>query len=110
MLVEIRLPRTPGQRSHYEKFVRRANDWAIVAVATVGGRIAMANMGNRPLRALAAERALAAGATIADAAELAAEGTEPMQDMHADREFRQHLARVLSRRSLAAVTEPAQPG
>ena len=102
MLVEIRLPRTGTGGWHYEKFVRRANDWAIVAVATVAGRVALANMGSTPLRAAATEAALAGGASPADAAALAAEGTTPTEDMHADREYRQHLARVLTRRSLVA--------
>jgi carbon-monoxide dehydrogenase medium subunit len=102
MLVEIRVPRTGRAGWHYEKFTRRANDWAIVAVATVAGRVALANMGNRPLRAAATEQALQSGASISDAAGLAAEGTEPVQDMHADHEYRRHLARVLTRRSLEA--------
>jgi aerobic carbon-monoxide dehydrogenase medium subunit len=102
ILVEIRVPRTGPTGWHYEKFTRRANDWAIVAVATVAGRVALANMGNRPLRAARTEAALASGASIEQAAELAADGTEPVQDMHADAEYRRHLARVLTRRSLAA--------
>jgi aerobic carbon-monoxide dehydrogenase medium subunit len=102
LLVEIRIPRTGPGGWHYEKFVRRANDWAIVAVATVAGRVALASMGSKPLRAAATEQALSQGASIADAAGLAAEGTEPMTDMHADREYRSHLARVLTRRSLEA--------
>jgi carbon-monoxide dehydrogenase medium subunit len=102
LLVEIRVPRTGPTGAHYEKFTRRANDWAIVAVATVAGRVALANMGGRPLRATATEQALAGGASIEDAAALAAEGTEPVQDMHADPDYRRHLARVLTRRSLTA--------
>jgi carbon-monoxide dehydrogenase medium subunit len=101
LLTEIRVPR--GRVNwHYEKFVRRANDWAIVGVATAGGRIAFANMGSTPLRAVAAEQAFAAGAPADEAAELAAEGTSPVADMHADQDYRRHLARVLTRRSLLA--------
>ncbi len=44
--------------------------------------------------AAAAEQALAGGASVADAAALAAEGTDPAEDIHADRAYRQHLARV----------------
>ena len=84
----------------YQKFVRRANDWANVGVAASGGRIALANMGPVPLRATAAEQALAEGASVADAAGLAAEGADPAADIHADRAYRQHLARVLTRRAL----------
>ncbi len=102
MLIEIRVPRTGASGAHYEKFTRRANDWAIVGVATVAGRVALANMGSTPLRATAVEAALAEGATIADAAQLAADGTAPVEDMNADAEFRKHLARVLTRRALAA--------
>jgi carbon-monoxide dehydrogenase medium subunit len=102
ILVEVRIPRTGPTGWHYEKFTRRANDWAIVAVATVAGRVALANMGSTPIRATATEVSLAGGASIAEAADLAADGTEPTEDMHADREYRQHLARVLTRRALTA--------
>jgi carbon-monoxide dehydrogenase medium subunit len=102
MLVELRVPRTGPTGAHYEKFTRRANDWAIVAVATVAGRVAMANMGGAPLRAEATEAALADGASIEDAAALAAEGTTPVEDMHADAGYRRHLATVLTRRALVA--------
>jgi carbon-monoxide dehydrogenase medium subunit len=96
----VRVPRWPGVGWGYQKFVRRANDWAIVGVAAVNGRIALANMGPVPLRARSAEEALAGGSSVAEAAALAAEGTEPAEDIHADREYRQHLARVLTRRAL----------
>jgi aerobic carbon-monoxide dehydrogenase medium subunit len=101
VLVEVRVRRRPGIGWGYEKFVRRANDWAIVGVATLAGRIALANMGPTPLRASSAEAALADGASIEDAAALAADGTEPVSDLHADPEYRRHLARVLTRRALA---------
>ena len=100
LLTAVRVPRRPGAGWGYQKFVRRANDWAIVGAATVAGRIALANMGAVPVRARAAEEALAGGASPAEAAGLAADGTEPGEDIHADRAFRQHLARVLTRRAL----------
>jgi aerobic carbon-monoxide dehydrogenase medium subunit len=100
LLTAVRIPRRPGVGWGYQKFVRRANDWAIVGVAAVDGRIALANMGPKPLRAIAAEEALAAGASAAEAAALAADGTSPGEDIHADREYRRHLARVLTRRAL----------
>ena len=100
LLTAVRIPRRPGVPWGYQKFVRRANDWAIVGVAAIGGRIALANMGQKPLRATAAEEAVAAGASPAEAANLAAEGTSPGEDIHADREYRRHLARVLTRRAL----------
>ncbi len=100
LLTAVRVPRAPGAAWGYQKFVRRAIDWAIVGVAATGGRIALANMGPVPLRAAAAENALASGAGAAQAAELAADGTEPTSDLHADAEYRRHLARVLTRRAL----------
>jgi carbon-monoxide dehydrogenase medium subunit len=107
MIVEVRMPLRPGRPWGYEKFTRRANDWAIVGVAAVGGRVALANMGPRPVRAVSTEQALASGASAGDAAALAAEEAEPGEDMHADPPYRQHLARVLTRRALIAAGVPA---
>jgi carbon-monoxide dehydrogenase medium subunit len=107
MIVEVRMPVRPGQPWGYQKFTRRANDWAIVGVATVGGRVALANMGPAPVRALATERAVAAGAGAVEAARLAAEEADPGEDMHADAAYRRHLARVLSQRALIAAGVPA---
>ena len=100
LLVEVRVPRLPGVGWAYEKFTRRANDWAIVGVAAVDGRVALVNMGETPLRASATEQALAGGASPAEAAQAAAEGTSPVADMHADQDFRRHLVRVLTERAL----------
>lgn len=100
LLASVRVPCRPDAAWGYQKFVRRANDWAIVGVAAVNGRIALANMGPTPVRARAAEQALANGASPSEAAQLAAEGTSPGEDIHADRAYREHLARVLTRRAL----------
>jgi aerobic carbon-monoxide dehydrogenase medium subunit len=100
LLTAVRVPRQPGAAWGYQKFVRRSNDWAIVGVAAIDGRVALANMGATPLRARGVEEALAGGASPAEAAEHAAEGTSPGEDIHADRAYRQHLARVLTRRAL----------
>jgi carbon-monoxide dehydrogenase medium subunit len=56
-----------------------------------------------PLRARGVEEALAAGASPAEAAGLAADGTEPPSDTSASAEYRAHLARVLVRRALEAL-------
>ena len=53
-----------------------------------------------PLRATTAERALADGASIEDAAARAADGTSPFDDVNASTAYREHLARVLTRRAL----------
>ncbi len=100
LVVELRVPRTGALGWGYEKFTRRANDWPIVAAAAVDGRVALAHMGGAVLRATATEEALAAGASIAEAAALADQGTSPVADMHADADYRRHLARLLTRRAL----------
>jgi aerobic carbon-monoxide dehydrogenase medium subunit len=104
ILSAIRVPRVGGRGWGYQKFVRRANDWAIVGVAACDGRVALASMGGTPLRAHATEDALRSGATVPDAAALAAVGTYPGADFHADADFREHLARVLTRRALEGRT------
>ena len=110
MLVEVRVPKLGSSTgSAYVKMSRRAQDWATVAVAAVVERsngsiakaaIGLTNMGGTPLRASAAEEAIAGGASIEDAAALAADGAEPSSDLTASAEFRRHLARVLTRRAL----------
>ena len=105
MLTEIRVPKLGDAGFAYEKFNRRAQDWAIVgAVAVRNGatRVALVNMGSTPMRAAGVEAALAGGASAADAAEHAAEGTEAPADLNATPEYREHLARVLVRRALEA--------
>jgi len=98
VLTEIRVP-TGAPRFAFRKFRARAADWAVVGVAAASGpagvRIGLVNMGATPLRALQAEAAVAAGLPAADAARLAAEGTEPREDLGATASFRRHLARVL---------------
>jgi carbon-monoxide dehydrogenase medium subunit len=100
VVVELRVPRTGAAGWGYEKFTRRENDWPIVAAAAVQGRVALANMAGSVVRATATEEALARGASIAEAAALADQGLEPSADMHADAEYRRHLARLLTRRAL----------
>ncbi|MGY1855334.1 FAD binding domain-containing protein [Modestobacter sp. SYSU DS0290] len=100
LVVELRVPRTGTAGWGYQKFTRRENDWPIVAAAAVQGRVALANMAGAVVRATATEEALAAGASIAEAAELADQGLSPSADMHADADYRRHLARLLTRRAL----------
>ncbi len=113
VLTGIRLPALEGYGFGFEKFNRRAEDWAMVGVsalvrATDGTcedvRIGLTHMGSTPLRATAAEEALRGASlspeSIASAAEQAAEGTEPPADLNATADYKRHLARVLCRRAL----------
>jgi carbon-monoxide dehydrogenase medium subunit len=106
LLTEIRVPKSGPSGFAYEKFQRRAQDWAIVGAVAAringGTHVALVNMAQTPVRASAVESALEAGASPADAAEHAAEGTEPPADLNASVEYREHLARVLTRRALEA--------
>jgi aerobic carbon-monoxide dehydrogenase medium subunit len=115
VLTEVSLPSFEGWGFGYEKFTRRAEDWAMVGVCALvkvadgsceDVRIGLTNMGSTPLRASAAEEALRGGPVdrerIAAAAEHAADGTDPPGDLNASPDYKRHLARVLSRRALEA--------
>lgn len=107
MITEVRVPKRPGTSWNYQKFNRRAIDWAVVGVAAVMGNgsggqpgVALVNMGSTSIRAGATEEALAQGATAADAAQLADADTEPPDDLNGSPEYRRHLVKVLTRRAL----------
>lgn len=113
ILTEVRVPKHTGWGAHYEKFVRVAHQWPIVAVGAAvraeGGtiaeaRIGLTNMGSTPLRARGVEEALAGAAAtedgVAAAAARAAEGTNPPSDLNGDADYRRHLAGVLTRRAV----------
>jgi aerobic carbon-monoxide dehydrogenase medium subunit len=115
VLVEVRVPKQDGWGYHYEKFHRTAQAWPLVAVAalvqrsngSIGqARVGLANMGPTPVRAAATEAALAgadaSAAAIAAAAEHAADEASPTTDLHADADYRRHLAKVLTRRAVSA--------
>jgi aerobic carbon-monoxide dehydrogenase medium subunit len=113
VLTEVHVNALDGWGHAYQKFNRRSEDWAMVAVCAVvkstGGtcedvRVGLTNMGSVPLRATAVEEALRGQAlsaeNIAKAAEQAAEGTNPPADLNATADYKRHLARVLTRRAL----------
>ena len=106
MLTEIRVPKMNGAGWSFQKFNRRAQDWAIVGVAawkrgTESG-VGLVNMGSTPILATAVSTAIANGASITDAANLAADNAEPQADLNASIEYRTHLAKTLVRRALQA--------
>ena len=107
ILLEIRVPRTPPSVA-YVKTEQKASGFALTGVAVVvtgrTARVAVTGVAAKPYRATAVEQALAADALtperIARAASHAADGVEPLGDIHASPEFRAHLARVNTRRAL----------
>jgi len=114
LLVEVRVPKLEGQWGvAYEKFNRTAQSWAIVGAAAAirrengsiaEARIGLTNMGSVPVRAGTVEAALAgapaeAGA-VAEAAAHAADGTSAPSDLSGQADYREHLARVLTRRAV----------
>ena len=104
MLTEIRVPKMNGAGWSFQKFNRRAQDWAIVGVAAWRrgneSGVGLVNMGSVPVLATSVAAAIAGGASVADAAALANEQAEPQSDNNATSEYREHLARVLVRRAL----------
>ncbi len=100
LLTEIRIPRPHMTGWSFQKFTKRAIDWAIVGVAVQGHNVALVNMGQTPARASAVERALASGAGPRDAAAHAADESSAPDDLNAGRGYREHLARVLVARAL----------
>ena len=113
VLTEVRIPAYDGWGYSYQKFNRRSEDWAMVAVSALvrkngdvveDVRIGLTNMASVPLRADGVEAALrgqpATAENIARAAEQASEGTDPPADLNASSEYKRHLARVLTRRAI----------
>jgi aerobic carbon-monoxide dehydrogenase medium subunit len=113
VLTEVRFPALDGYGFGYQKFNRRSEDWAMVAVSAVvkqtdgtctDVRVGLTHMGVVPLRARAVEEALRGQSlsreSIVRAAEQAADGTEPPADLNASADYKRHLARVLCRRAL----------
>ena len=115
ILTAVRIPKLgPGWGYRYEKFHRTAQSWATVGVAALArrdngsvaeARIGLTNMGTIPVRARAAEDAVAGAeasrGALRAAADRADEGTQPPADLHGAADYRRHLARVLTGRALA---------
>ena len=122
ILTQIRVP-APGERSGgaYVKLERKVGDYAVAGSAvqlTLGddGSVAQAgigltNLGMAPIRAAAAEEALVGNtpddATIAAAAQLAAEAAEPVADRRGSVEYKTNMARVLTGRAIRKALERA---
>lgn len=114
LLLEARLPLLPPEtRFGFYEFSRRAGDYALaMALVTfrlqdgviVAPRIGIGGAEARPRRMAAAEAVLAGRRPDTEsfraAAEAAADAVEPMEDIHADAEFRLDLVRAVTRRAL----------
>ena len=122
LLVELVVPAlAPGSGGCYIRHTpRRELDIAVVGVASeitmkagvcAKARIALAAVAPIPLRATAAEQALQGkpltDAQIEGAAALAADASSPISDQRGSAEFRRHLVRILTRRTLRTARERA---
>ncbi len=114
ILTEIRVP-APAPRSGgaYLKVERKVGDFAAAAVAaqvTLDGNtikragIGLTNVGPVPIKASRAEKALigksADEKSIAEAARIASEESEPNDDLRGSAEYKRDLVRVLTSRAL----------
>ena len=124
ILTEIRIP-TPPARSGgaYLKVERKVGDFAAAAVAaqvTLDGNtcksvgIGLTNVGETPIRASKAEKALlgraADEANIKEAARLAAEEAQPVDDLRGSADYKRSLVRVLTERALHKAIARAKGG
>ena len=124
ILTAVRLAPPPaGHGWAYHKMKRKIGDYATAAAAVVlslsGGvcrqaAIALTNVGDTPLLAADAARALVGGRlepAAVDAAVKAAETiTRPASDGRGSAEFRTHVAGVMTRRAIAAAQARAKQG
>ena len=114
VVTEVRIPTFgPNTRYSFLEQSRRHGDSAIVAVAVVlemdgdrctEAKFALGGVSDTPIRAEDAEELLAGqqitDALLEEAAEAAAESTDPDEDMHASADYRQAMARVFTLRAL----------
>lgn len=121
LIVGVRFPQPQGL--HYLKFEQPASRFALVgvAVACPGGapnavRVAVTGLGTGVVRWREAEQALAAGFGLAALQPLAdadaageSLGLDALGDLHASADYRCHVALVLARRCVAALTGEALP-
>jgi carbon-monoxide dehydrogenase medium subunit len=116
ILVALRRgPLPAGAGGAYRKLAQPASGYSIVGVAAVvassGGsvthaRVALTGVGEVAYRAKAVEAALVgsdgSSAAVAAAAAHAVDGVTVNGDIHADRDYRSHMAVVYTRRAIEA--------
>jgi carbon-monoxide dehydrogenase medium subunit len=122
ILTAITVPPAPaGTGSVYQKIAQSASGFALCGVAAVVAwdgakvtttRVGITGVADKAFRARTAELALTGTrGTLEDieaAAEHGADGVQALEDIHASSEFRLHLARVLTRRTLIRALELAR--
>lgn len=103
ILVEVSFPVQTAGHS-YIKFGHNLFDWAIVGVAAQlvdgGARVGLLSMSETPVRAIATEAALVQGASVEEAAALAADGLSLSGTLRASVDYKLHLARTLTARAI----------
>jgi CO/xanthine dehydrogenase FAD-binding subunit len=122
LLVEVRLPAVPARTgTAFLEVSRRHGDFALVGVAAIvtldeagvctGSAIALTGVGSTPVVAREAAGALVgvkpSASAFADAGRRVTAVLRPDGDMHASREYRQHVGGVLTARALARAAERA---
>jgi carbon-monoxide dehydrogenase medium subunit len=116
LITEVRLPvGRPDVGSAYRAIEQPASGYSIAGVAAIIGAhdgkrwnfcsVAITGVGEHPYRASAVEAAILAGASLADASAHATDGVTVASDIHADREYRAHVATVQVRRALEAAID-----
>ena len=124
LLTEIRIPPTPPRSGFaFQEISRRHGDFALVGVAAVvqldeqgtcaGARISLLSVGDRPMLAAEAGKALTGRPPSAESINAAADAAstkdiDPSSDIHASARYRRHLANVLTRRVLTRAFETAR--
>ncbi len=111
LLMEVLLPPlAAGTRATYRKFLpRTADDYATVSVAAVRTPqghvgVALGSVAATPVRADACERALAGGASPAEAARVVDEAIDPLDDARGSAGYKRRMAQVWTERALLDVT------
>ena len=122
ILTEIRIPVPPGRSGGaYFKLERKVGDFATAAVAaqlTIDGAgvaqnvgIGLTNVGPKPLKARKAEdfllRKKVDAGNIGQAAQLAADESQPSSDLRGPAEYKKGLVKELTRRALVRALERA---
>lgn len=120
IITEIRIPLPPPRSAGaYVKFERKVGDYAIAAAAaqltlnpdgTVAqARIGLTNVNYRPMRAAAAEAALAGrqpdDVALHEAAQRAAEECDPGSDLRGPADYRRAMARTVTARALRTAVQ-----